>query len=532
MIPVSPMTLDFRFGRRAAGLLCAAVLFHPQAARGQTAGGFRVEEATIAQIHAAFRSGAITCRALVDHYIKRIESYDKQLPLNAIVVVNPAARQTADSLDRRVRTSGFVGPLHCVPMIVKDNYDTYDLPTTAGSASLKGARPERDAPVVKRVRDAGAIVIAKSNMGEFAFSPLETRSSILGVTHNPYALDRVPAGSSGGTAAAVAASFGAVGLGTDTGNSIRGPSAHTALVGIRPTMGLASRAGVVPLNLGADVTGPMARTLADAVAVLQVIAGPDPLDKVTLASTGKVPASYASFMKADGLRGARLGILRAAYERPTTDTGVVRVFHRAVGELRAAGATVVDTVVIAGWSEFRSPVAGGCSPFKFELNKYLADHAGRVPVKSLEEILATGQFDSAAAPRLRSSQTSQHTDTTAGCAARDTIRSLRGALIARTMDSLKLDALIYPTWSNPPRLIGDMANSSPAGDNNQTFSPQTGFPAITVPMGYTLGDVLPAGLQFLGRAWDEGTLIRLAFAYEQRTMYRKPPASAPPLGRF
>jgi amidase len=485
-----------------------------------------IEEATIKQLHAAMKNGSLTCRGLVQHYLDRIEKHDKQgARLNAIIVVNPRALATADSLDRRMKSNGFVGPLHCIPTIVKDNYDTYDLPTTGGSKSLAGAQPAVDAPVVARLRAAGAIVLVKSNMAEFAFSPLETVSSMLGVTRNPFDTTRVPAGSSGGTAAAVSANFGAVGLGTDTGNSIRGPSSHTSLVGIRPTMGLVSRAGVIPLNLGADVTGPMTRTLEDAVTVLQVIAGPDPRDRITATSAGKVPADYAANLVKDGLRGTRLGILRAAYETRTTDSEVVTIFRRAVEELRRAGAVVIDSIPLDAYTEARRGLVGGCSPFKFELNAYLAEHSTRVPVRSLEEIIASGGFDPSIAGRLRSSQAATAGLESPGCAARDANRAKIGAGLAAVMDANRLDAFIYPTWSNPPRVIGD--NTSPAGDNNQVFSPSTGFPAITVPMGYTRGATLPIGLQFLGRAWDESRLIRLAYSYEQATKYRRPPPLAP-----
>jgi len=245
-------------------LLLAAA---PSPLDAQRARPFRLEEATIADVQAALRAKQLTCRALVQRYLDRIDAIDKRGPaINALVVVNPAALATADSLDARYARGGPVGPLHCVPMIVKDNYETKDLQTTAGSLALQGWVPRQDATMVARIRAAGAIVLAKSNMAEWAFSPYETVNSILpGYTRNPYALDRVTAGSSGGTAAAVADNEGTVGLGTDTGNSIRGPSAHTALVGIRSTMGLTSRAGVVPLSNSADIAGPMARTVADAV---------------------------------------------------------------------------------------------------------------------------------------------------------------------------------------------------------------------------------------------------------------------------
>jgi amidase len=263
----------------------------------------RMEEPTIADIHAAMTAGDLTCRRIVQWYLNRIEAYDRKGPtLNAITTVNPNALAKATELASKFAQSGITGPLHCIPVIVKDNYDTADLPTTAGSLSLKGTLPADDAFQVRRLRDAGAIVLAKSNMAEFAWSPFETVNSILpGYTRNPYALDRVPAGSSGGTAAAVAAHFGAVGLGTDTGNSIRGPASHTSLVGIRSTMGLTSRDGIVPLFLDRDIGGPMTRSVADAVAILEVIAGHDPADPVTAASQGKMPERYASFLLKDGL---------------------------------------------------------------------------------------------------------------------------------------------------------------------------------------------------------------------------------------
>ncbi len=239
---------------------------------------FQIEETTIVSIHAALTSGQLTCRGLVEQYLRRIEAYDKNGPaLNAIVQINPDALKEAEDLDRRFKASGRVGPLHCIPAIVKDNFETIGLQSAAGSLALKGFVSQKDAFQVKKIREAGAIVLAKSNMAEWAFTPYETVSSILpGYTKNPYALDRVTAGSSGGTAAAVAANMGAIGLGSDTGNSIRGPSSHQALVGIRSTMGLTSRGGVVPLSVLADIAGPMTRTVTDAVAVFQVIVGSGP----------------------------------------------------------------------------------------------------------------------------------------------------------------------------------------------------------------------------------------------------------------
>jgi Asp-tRNA(Asn)/Glu-tRNA(Gln) amidotransferase A subunit family amidase len=365
---------------------------------------FRVEETTIAQIHAAMKSGRLTCRALVDAYLRRIDAYDKNGPaLNAIVQVNPDAQKQADELDRRYAQGGPAGPLHCIPAIVKDNFETIGLQSAAGSLSLKGFVSSKDAFQVRRIKDAGAIVLAKSNMAEFAFSPYETVNSILpGYTRNPYALDRVTAGSSGGTAAAVAANFGAVGLGSDTGNSIRGPSSHQALAGIRSTMGLTSRAGVVPLNLLADIAGPMTRTLEDAVAVFQVIAGEDPDDPATAVSRGRAIPDYTQSLRRDALKGARLGILRQAYERDSTDPEVVEVFMAAVEDLKRAGATIVDPVRVDLAGVQRAQGAGTCGGFKYDINRYLAAQGDRVPVHSLEEIIRSGRFHPSIAARLRS----------------------------------------------------------------------------------------------------------------------------------
>src|SRR3954468_13993 len=338
-------------------------------AQAPTRAPFRVEETTIADIHAAMRAGTLSCQALVEQYLRRIEAYDKNGPaINALVVVNPAALRVADSLDQRFRREGLIGPLHCIPVIVKDNFETVDLPTTAGSLSLQGFVSNKDAFQVRRIREAGAIVLAKSNMAEFAFSPYETVNSILpGYTKNPYALDRVTAGSSGGSAAAVAASLGEAALGTDTGNSIRGPSSHQALVGIRSTMGLTSRTGVAPLNLAADIAGPMARTVADAVAIFQVVAGEDPADTVTARSHGHRADNYAQSLRRDALRGARIGVLRQAYERPTTDPEIVRVFTAALEDMRRQGATIVDPVAVPALDEHLRAFTGSCNQFKFDL---------------------------------------------------------------------------------------------------------------------------------------------------------------------
>jgi amidase len=512
---------------------CLVILLAASAAPRAQVTPFQIEETTIGRVHAAMKAGRLTCRALVDAYLKRIDAYDKAGPaLNAVVVLNPEARETADELDRRFTQSGLVGPLHCVPTIVKDNFETIGLQTAAGSLALEGFVPERDAFQVTRMKEAGAIVLLKSNMAEWAFSPYETVGSILpGYTRNPYALNRVTAGSSGGTAAAVAASFGLVGLGSDTGNSIRGPSSHQALAGIRSTMGLTSRAGVVPLNLLADIAGPMARTLEDAVAVFQVIAGEDPADPATEASRGRPKENYAAALKRDALRGARIGVLRQAYERDTTDAEITEVFMAAVADLRRAGATIVDPATVDGLDQIRRPEnVPPCGGFKYDINRWLAGHGARVPVHSLSEVIASRKFHPSVQLRLERAQDGpEHGPATPNCGAESDYRARVRAAVSKTMDGLKLDAFVYPTWSNPPRLIGDL--NTPHGDNSQFFSPTTGWPAIQVPMGYTRGGQLPAGITFFGRAWSESTLIGLAYAYEQATHHRRPPASTPPLGR-
>ena len=490
---------------------------------------FVLEEATIAGIHAALRADRINCHELVARYLDRIASYDKTGPaINALVVVNEAALARADELDRARQGGGPTGPLHCIPVIVKDNFDTIDLPTTAGSLSLEGFVPNRDAFQVRRILEAGGIVMAKSNMAEFAFSPYETVSSILpGYTRNPYALARVTAGSSGGTAAAVAANFGGVGVGSDTGNSIRGPSAHQSLVGIRSTMGLTSRAGIVPLNLASDIAGPMTRSVADAAVVLEVVEGYDPDDPVTESSRQQTHRPYTEALNPESLEGTRLGVLRWITNAETADAAVSALFESALGDLQASGATLIDPLELPGLDILLESREGGCRQFKFDLNAYLAGHGDLVRVQSLGDIVQSGRFHPSIRRRLELGQAAEvEPADNPACQARDRFRQKLRDLVLGTMDTEGVDALVYPTWNNRPRLIGDL--NTPHGDNNQLLSPSTGFPAMTVPMGYIDGE-LPAGLQFFGRPWDEFTLIGLAYAYEQATNHRRPPASTPPL---
>ncbi len=497
----------------------------------QTPAPFEVHEATIAQVHAAFESRQLTCRGLVDLYLKRIEAFDKNGPaINSLVLINPQVQAQADQLDRRFDQGGLTGPLHCVPVIVKDNFETQGLQTTNGALVFAGYLPRRDAFQVRRIKEAGALVLAKSSMAEWAFSPYETVNSILpGYTKNPYALDRVTAGSSGGTAAAVAASLGLVGLGSDTGNSIRGPSSHQALAGIRSTMGLTSRAGIFPLNLLADIAGPMTRTVEDAARVFQVIVGEDPDDAVTASAKAHPAPNYRAALDRNGLKGAVIGVLHQAYEREPADPEVVRVFQAALEDLKRAGATIVDPAQVAGLEALRRPTgSGSCAGFKYDLNGFLAARKDQVPVADLAAIVASGKFHPTVRRQLESAdKTTPNAPGSAACQADETFRQSVREAVLKTMDTLKLDALVYPTWSHPPRLIGDL--NTPHGDNSQFFSPTTGFPAVNVPMGYTRGGQLPIGMTIYGRPWTEATLLKFAYAYEQATKHRRPPASTPPL---
>ncbi len=531
---------------RLLSLVFPGALLLPALVQAQTPAPFRVEEKSIAEILDAIRSHRVTCHEVVAQYIARIQTLDqKPQPwrLNAIILINPEALADADRLDREFARTGRLRPLHGIPVIVKDNYDTAGLQTTAGSLALKHFEPATDATMVRTLREAGAIVLAKSNMAEWAFSPYLTESSIAGITRNPYALDRVPAGSSGGTAAAVSASLGAVGLGSDTGNSIRGPSSHNALVGIRPTIGLVSRDGIVPLFANNDVGGPMARSVADAAAVLTVVAGYDPADAVTELAKAHAGIDYTRSLKADGLKGARLGVFRryladqpAQGDSPAqqTDPQIKTLTEQAVRDLEAQGATVVD-FDLPGYDTLTGNL--WCGDFEGDVNRWFQTHGQGAPYHSLAEVVASGlylphieeEIKGAVAPPGKDDRRSPCPDVY-----HDPPKiAFRDALLA-AMNREHIDAIVYPTWSNPPRRVGDM--KSPAGDHSQVLSPQTGFPAITVPMGFThvtgeggAVEDLPAGLTFLGRGFSEPLLIQYAYAYEQATHYRKPPALFPAL---
>ncbi len=486
---------------------------------GERGNRFSVVEASISEIHDAMRAGVITSRQLVNIYLERIKVYDQSTQLNAIVIINPNAKKRAKELDKEFRKTGILRPLHGIPLIVKDNYDTKDLQTSGGSLALKGSIPPDDAYQVRVLREAGAIVLAKSNMAEWAFSPMQTESSIAGTTRNPYDLDRVPAGSSGGTAAAVAANFGVAGLGTDTGNSIRGPSSHAALVGIRSTMGLTSRDGIIPLYLRNDIGGPMARSVEDAVRILEVIAGFDKADPITRYSDGQIPDNYTQFLDKDGLKGARIGVFRTFVDTPTTDPQMKELVEKAIQDMEFLGADIVDPFIIPEFKELTKGL--WCDMFQHDLNDYLDSLGDGAPYKTLEDIFQSGLYLSSVERRIQRALKApiQDIPTCSDLYQEPRNIAFRKAVLD-AMEANSLDAIVYPTWGNPPRKIGDQ--KSPAGDNSQLIPPHTGLPALTVPMGYTYSS-LPAGLQIVGKLFGEPDIIRIAFAYEQFTKHRRAP---------
>ena len=508
-------------------LVCLLISCSPrfQKSNPKNAQPFSVVEATIADVQKNIKEGKCSCEQVVVAYLKRIETYDQATKLNSIIVANPDALTKARELDKEWRKTKRMRPLFCVPVIVKDNYNTMGLQTTAGSLAMKGFKPAKDATMVKKILDAGAIVLAKSNMAEWAFSPMVTISSIAGETLNPYNLEYVPAGSSGGTAAAIAASLGLAGLGTDTGNSIRGPSSHNSLVGFRTTIGLISREGIAPLYLRNDVGGPMTRTVEDATRMLEVLAGYDPADSLTLHSQGKIPLNYTQFLDRDGLKGARIGVLRTLSDK-NPDPQVKILFEKAIADLKSQGAEIIDPIEIPDFDTLRKNQS--CPVFQYDINNYLGSLGPDVPVKNLKEIISSGKF----APYIQNNLNYQLKNavvpdhTACADAYTDAKRIAFRNAVESAMDKYHVGAIIYPTWNNPPAKVGDFSGYK--GDNSQVIAPHTGQPAFSIPMGFTY-DHLPAGLQFLGRMFDEPTLIKFAYSYEQGTQHRKPPALFPEL---
>ncbi|WP_299319489.1 amidase [uncultured Maribacter sp.] len=481
---------------------------------------FDIEELTITDIHKAYEAKTLNSQQLVQSYLNRIEKYDTSI--NALTTINKNALDIAKSLDEEYKKTGILRPLHGIPLIVKDNINTEGLPTTAGSLALQNYIPEEDAFIIKKLVEAGAIIIAKSNMAEWAFSPMHSESSTAGTTRNPYNTNYVPAGSSGGTGTSIAANFGTIGLGTDTGNSIRGPSSHNALVGFRTTLGLVSRSAIVPLYLRNDVVGPMCRTVEDATKVLEVIAGIDPKDPLTTYSEGKTPADYTQFLKKDALNGSRIGVLRTlSDDNPHSE--INQLFNNALLQLDSLGASVIDSVIVPDFQNLKQNQ--WCATFREDVETFLSDYVKNDSLKTIEDIIEVGSKSDFARERLvrNAAHTGRWDDSEIPCldAYTDIRRVAFREAIENMMDSLQLDAMVYPSWNNPPAPI-DQFQEEYKGDNSQTISPHTGQPAFTVPMGFTSKN-LPAGLQFLGRMYDEPVLIGLSYSYEQGTKHRKSP---------
>ena len=497
--------------------------------RAQT---FEVEEATIAEVHTAFQSGELTCVALVQAYLDRIDAYDQQgLRLNTIATLNPRALEEAARLDDALAAGGLTGRLHCIPVLLKDQVETSDMPTTYGSALFADFVPERDATIVTRMKEAGALILAKTNMGEFASRYV---GSGFGVIRNAYDPLRNPSGSSGGTGVGIAANLGMIGIGEDTGGSIRGPAAVASLVGLRPTLQLVSRFGLMPANPTTDTMGPMTRTVMDAAVLLGVIAGYDPNDPVTAHSFGHVPESYTDGLAADGLAGARIGVIRDPLDGSvdTASEGFLQVRARidaAIGDLRALGAEVIDSVAIAGIDRVNPVFSSNWFETEEATDDYLAEHAN-APYRTLASILLTGRVTPWRARGMGGllGKTVRDPGYLAYLLARDQIRQD----VAMAMAEYDLDVLVYATFDHPPTLIAEDAetNPTPADDyglgDNRLLSPITGYPALTVPAGFT-PDGLPVGLEFLGRPFTEGMLLRFGYAFEQATGYRRAPGSAP-----
>lgn len=502
-----------------------------QQARNTTNAPFHLIESDIASLQAALKSGQTSCQAVVQTYLDRIAQYDKPSGLNAITVLNPKALEKAISLDRRLKSGDRLGKLFCVPMLVKDNFDTHDMITSGGSIALKGSMPPDDAFMVRRLREEDAIIIAKTNMAEWAFSPRESISSSFGQTANAYDLSRTPAGSSGGTASGVAANFAIAGLGSDTGNSIRGPSSHAALVGIRSTIGLTSRDGVIPLSFDRDIAGPMARSVADSARLLSVLAGYDPKDPYTAPMKGKDVPNYTDYLNINGLEGKRIGILKALVDTADADVKITDAFFQAVEVLSENGAEIIDPIDIDNWETHMQGENYFCRRFRYDMAEYLKTLGPNAPIKDVKEALDKGQYHPSAKGGLEYFSTMpadvHPKDWEKPCPDYADHPGRQQFLkdVVAAMELHDLDALIYPTWNNPPAPLDDAVKQY-KGDNSQRVAPATGMPAITVPMGW-YDDKWPMGLQILARPFEESVLYELAYAYEQHSQNRRPPPLFP-----
>ena len=482
---------------------------------------FEVAEASIADQQKAMAERRITSKALVRAYLDRIEAFDRRGPrLNAMITLNPNALREAEALDRERAQKGARGPLHGIPVIVKDNYSTTDMQTTAGTLALLGFVPSIDAFQVRKLREAGAVILGKSNLHELA-SGITTVGSAFGQTLNPYDPSRNPGGSSGGTGAAIAASFAAAGMGSDTCGSIRIPSANNNLVGLRPTKGLSSIAGIVPLSTTQDVGGPLARSVADLAVMLDSTIGEDPGDAATRLAPGQTRPKFVDALQAGALKGARIGILEPLFGDANDDAEVIRLVRAAIDEMKKEGASAVAVPM----PELLAALDGTSLiniEFKEDLAAYLAN-SGNPPVHSLEEIVNGGLFHSALETNFNTRVASKGRDSydyKIAMAKRTAIQQS----ILKLMEEQKLDVLAYPTLRRKPALIG-----VPQGGGTCQLSAATGFPAISMPAGFT-ADGLPVGVELMGRAMDDAKLVSYAYSYEKSINHRRAPERTPALG--
>ncbi len=489
---------------------------------------FELDEATVGQLQEAMAAGRQTSRHLVELYTERIGRLDPLL--RSVIELNPDARSIAEALDAERTAKSVRGALHGIPVLIKDNIDTADrMMTTAGSLALEGSIAARDAFLVERLRTAGAVILGKTNLSEWAnFRSTRSTSGWSGrggQVRNPYALDRTPCGSSSGTAAAIAANFAALGVGTETDGSIVCPSSANGLVGIKPTVGLVSRAGVIPISHTQDTAGPMTRTVADAAILLGALAGVDPRDAATLARGDRGAANYAASLVADGLKGARIGVARRRFfgYSPATD----RLTDAAVAVMKANGAVLVDPADIPGVDALDA-CEGEILHYEFKagLNAYLSALGPSAPVHSLRELIAFNEREQSREMPFFDQETLIKAEAQGPLSSPEYLEALatcrkksRDEGLDAVIDKYDLDALVAPT-GGPPWVI-DLVNGDHFLGSSSTPAAVSGYPSITVPAGFVFG--LPVGISFISRPWSESTLIRIAFAYEQATQHRRKP---------
>jgi amidase len=516
-----------------------AVAFSPALAQAQgeqtpapQVPSFELDELTVRDLQRDMSSGKFSAQSLTEKYLARIDAIDKRT-INSIIEVNPDALATAEQLDRERKAKGPRGPLHGIPVLIKDNIGTHDrMMTTAGSLALLGSIPPRDAFVAQKLRQAGAVILGKTNLSEWAnFRSTHSTSGWSGrgrQTNNPYALNRNPCGSSSGSGAAVSANLCALAIGTETDGSIVCPANANGVAGIKPTVGLVSRAGIIPISHTQDTAGPMARTLADAAALLGALTGVDPNDPATAASSGKAVSDYTRFLDRKGLRGARLGVVRKAFG---FDPAVDRIMEEALAEMKRQGATLVDPADIPTWGKWHKQENEiMLYEFKADLNSYLAGLGPQAPVHTLQDVI---NFNDAHAKEempyfgqelfVQAQAKGPLTSKEYRDDLEQALRLTRKEGIDAIMDQHKLDALVAPTGG--PAWLTDLVDGDSFGGGSSSAAAVAGYPDITVPVGFIFG--LPLGISFFGRAWSEPALIRIAYAFEQATKARKPPRFLP-----